>query len=519
VLVNKHQLPQFFELIKHTRGGSNHMQSPPFESFSGFFELAEALERVARYDHSVSVPELGSLFAFDPDKLLSKDQQWLAEAYNVRFAWPYTNGTTALNVMALMTVTWPGDTVLCQRDSHISVFSPMIQLGLRPVYLTPPYSAQLGINLGVTPQQLRQALDQHPDTRAVFLTYPNYFGVATDIHACAQIVQERGIPLIVDSAHGAHFHFHPHLPLAAEETGATIVTQSTHKTCAALSQGSLALFNDEHVIDRFYEIVNQLGFLSTSFSYVILQSVMLAVLQLELQGETLLGQAIEISEWVRAAINRIDGLHSFGCEQPQLGFAAFDPLRVTVDVSQLGLTGFAVEDILIQDFNIYPEMATLRHVLFLFTLADDWAAGQRIVEALQDLARRPRLHQGVPDPHPPKVPPQVLLPRQVFFSQHRRCVPVKEAIGLVSAETIATYPPGSPIIVAGEEITSDAVEFLQIVHAHGGVLKGASDPHFATISVVDRPAITCSNLLAPTHDNEASQLLDGRQGFGHEYCN
>jgi len=482
------QLPHFLKMIKRTLADRFPWQSPQADFLPGFLEVVRDFERIARYDHSVSVPELGSLFHFDPDKPLGKDQQHLAEVYGVPFAWPSTNGTTTINVMALMAVTWPGDVVLCQRDSHISVFAPMIHLGLRPLYLSPPYSSQLGINFGVTPQQLRQTLDQHPGVRAVFLTYPNYFGVATDIQACARVVQERGIPLIVDSAHGAYFRFHPALPLAAEETGATIVTQSTHKTCIALSQGSLALFNDEQVFNRFYEVVNQLGFVSTSFSYVILQSIMLAVLQLELQGEALLGRAIEVCEWVRAEINRIDRLHSFGQEQAQEGFVAFDPLRVTVDVSQLGLTGFAVEDMLIRDCRIYPEMATLKNVLFLFTLADDWSTGRRVVEALRAIARRPRGYQYVPDLPLPQVPRQLFLPRDAFYSQYRRRVSVKEAIGLPSAETIATYPPGSAIIVAGEEITYEIVEFLQAVKGYGGVLKGASDPDFATIQVLETPA-------------------------------
>jgi arginine decarboxylase len=453
----------------------------------GLAELVSALERIAAFDHSVSIPDLGSVFRFDPTKPLGQDQCQLAQAYGVRFAWPSTNGTTPLNSMALMAVVSPGDTVLVQRDCHTSVFAPFIHLGLRPVYLAPPYAADLGVNLGVTPEQLRRALDEHPDTKAVFLTYPNYFGVATDIAACARVVLGRDIPLIVDAAHGAYLRFHPALPSPAEASGATIVTQSTHKTCSALSQGSLALFNDERVVSRFYEVVNQLGFVSTSFSYVILQSIILAVFQLQMEGEALLGRAIEMSEELRAAINQIDGLTCFGLAQRRAGFTALDPLRITVDVSQLGLTGFAVEETLIRDFNIYPELATLTNVLFLFTLADDPDAGRRVLRALHAVARG-----GVRRPAPrqfplPPTPRQLCLPRASFFGRLRRGVPVQAAIGLPSAETIATYPPGSPIIVVGEEITREVVAFLQEVHAQGGVLKGASDPTLTTISVVDAP--------------------------------
>jgi arginine/lysine/ornithine decarboxylase len=460
----------------------NHRAGEPLNDIA---QLADDFTRIAQYDHSVSIPELGSLFRFDPMTHLGKDQQRLAEMYGVPFAWPSTNGTTSLNTMALMTLVSPGDTILCQRDSHVSIFAPMIHLGLRPVYLQPPFSYRLGINLGVTPDQLCEALDQHPEIRAVFLTYPNYFGIATDIQACARVVHERGIPLIVDAAHGAHFQFHPELPISAEETVATIVTQSTHKTCTALSQGSLALIKDESVIDRWYDVVNHLGFVSTSFSYPILQSIMLAVLQLELQGETLLGRAMEVSAWVRSEVNTIDGLYCFGVERAQAGFVALDPLRVTVDVSGLGRTGFMIEDILIREFRIYPELATLNHVLFLFTLVDDWDEGRRVIEALSAIRRSEGRGRATYDLHPPNIPRQCLLPRDVFYSKQLRRLPVREAIGRISAETIATYPPGSPVIVAGEEVTDDHVAFLHAVEAHGGVLKGASDPHLTTMVIVD----------------------------------
>lgn len=464
------------------------MHTKASEPFAGFFDMVEALGRAAQYDHSVSIPQLGSVFRYNPASPLGTDQRLIAEVYNVSFAWPSTNGTTALNVMALITLARPGDKVLYQRDSHVSVFAPMIHLGLQPIYIQPTFDSQLGISLGITADQIRQQLDLHPDIRAVFLTYPNYFGIATDIQNCAELLRERRVPLIIDSAHGSHFHFHPQLPLSAEATGASIVTQSTHKTCIALSQGSLALFNDLSIVERFYEVVNHLGFVSTSFSYVILQSIILSVLQLHSQGETLLGTALEVSDSVRRQINTFDGLWSFGQELAgtRPGFKALDPLRVTVDVSQLGVTGFQFEEQLIEQFNVYPEMATLQHVLFLFTLADNQQAGEQVVEAVQEVAARTQRRQPIVSTTSPCIPPQIYLPRDVFFEQKRRRLPVAEAVGLPSAETIATYPPGSAIIMAGEEITGEIVEFLQRSQSYGGVLKGASDPSFSTVLVMDR---------------------------------
>jgi len=447
-------------------------------------EMLNQFKDIARFDHSVSIPELGSLFRFDEGTALGQMQKGVAQIYDVPFAYLTTNGTTSLNVLALLSLTRPGDTVLCQRDSHVSVFAPMIQADLRPVYVEPVYDTDLGLSLGVTPEQLDQALKANPEVKAVFLTYPNYFGIATDIEACAQVVARQGTHLIIDAAHGAHFGFHPALPRPAQDTTAAIVTQSTHKTCSALNQGSLALFNDEQVIDRFYEMVNHLGLITTSFSYVILASVVMAVLQLYEQGGALLNQAIEVATEVRQQINQIEGLSCFGWEARRAGFVEFDPLRVTVDVSRLGLPGFAIEKMLVEEFKIYPEMGTLRNVLFLFTMADDHHSGQQVVMALTRIARRlPPLAPPQVLPVPPN-PPQVLSPRPVFFHPQRRAVPVRESIGAISAETIACYPPGSAIIVAGERITPEVIAFLEEIQQRGGTLKGASDPQFKSIQIV-----------------------------------
>ena len=454
--------------------------------------LARDLRTIARYDHSVAIPELGTLFRFEPGTALGRAQRRTAEIYGVPFAYPSTNGTTPLNVLALLTLLRPGDTVLIGRDAHVSVLAPLIHLGLRPVYLTPGYAADLGVPLQITPAQLRAALDAHPEVRAVVLTYPNYFGVAGDLAGCAAVARERGVPLIVDSTHGAHLAFQPDspdLPPPAERSGAAIVTQSQHKTCGALGQASLALINDPGLIERFYEVVNGTGFVSTSFSSVILASLFESIWRLHREGAALIAERLAMVAWAREAINRIPGLRSFDATDRREGFAAFDPLRLTINVAASGQTGFAVERAL-QSCGHYPEFATLDTVLCLVTLGTAWEELRGLVRALAAIVAAPpgaRVRRPVPRlAAMPPQPRQLLSPREVFYSQRRRRVAVGEAVGGISAETIATYPPGSALIVAGEEVTSEVLDFLREARAQGATLKGASDPDLTTILLVDR---------------------------------
>jgi len=448
-------------------------------------KISQMLKQIARLDHSVSVPTWGTLFRFEPTSPLGQAQANVAEIYGVPFAYPSTNGTTTLNVMALLCVVSPGDTVLVQRDSHVSVLAPIIHAGLRPVYVTPRFSEKLGVTMGVTASELRQELDQHPEIKVVFLTYPNYFGIATDIAALAEVTAQRGIPLIVDSAHGSHWAFHSSFPIRAEQVGAQIVTYSNHKTCPTLGQGSLALFNDEQLIPRLYEVVNNLGFVSTSFSSVILTSLFNGIDLLNTEGDTLLGQRLEMANWARNQINEIDGLHTFGLEEAEPGFLGFDPLRLTVDVSGIGYTGYQIEDILIKKHGYYPEMGTLQNVLFLITTGIRWKEIRQLVEFLRQIACNPRSQKRLPDMTRPGLPCQILLPRDAFYFRNRRTMQVDEAAGYVSGETISAYPPGSAVIVAGEQITPEIVSYLKTVHRVGGVLKGASDGNFRTIQILE----------------------------------
>ncbi len=451
----------------------------------GYLQMLDDFEKIGRYDHSMSVLELGSLFAYNPETALGRTQDYLAGVYGVKFVWPSTNGTSILNIMALMSCTHPGDSVLLQRDSHVSVYSAIVHHDLEPVYLKPNYATDLGLPLGVTPQDLEAALNEHPGIKAVFLTYPNYYGVATDLEACARLLHQRGIRLIVDSAHGAHYRFHPDLPLSAEQTSTALITQSQHKTCSTLSQGSLALFNEESLIQPFYEWANLGGFVSTSFSFIILQALVLGVLQLEKQGRTLLQNALEAAYWAREQVNQIPGLKTFGLEAVRPGFSTLDPLRVTVDVSGLGLSGFEVCERLMREFNIYPELATFQNVLLMFTLVDDLRVVRRVVQALRRIAADTRGHFQQPRLELPPLPAMHLWPRAALHHRPRRILPLHQAIGQVSAETISAYPPGSAIIVGGEEVTAEVVEFLQAVKKLGGSLKGASDPQFGHIQVLE----------------------------------
>ena len=448
-------------------------------------------------DSSVSQSELGSLFRPWENDPIGDAHRRIAAIYGVPYAFISTNGTTTANKLALYTLVGEGDEVIVERDCHVSVVQTLNEIGATPRWLMPPFDEELGVNLCSTPEQLTAMLDAYPRARAVHLTSPKYFGITGDIARMVQTCHERGVRVLVDEAHGACIRFHPQLPTSAtaSHVRADIVTQSTHKTTEALSQGSILLLGDEALKPRFLHALQGTPAISTSFLYPLLLSVERAIEHLVEFGESALGTSIERAQRLRDAVNHIDGLRSWGAEKRSGrgdAFRELDPLRVTVDVSRLGRTGWSVEEVLHDQYGITVEFGDARNVLVLITTGTSDGHVTRLVEALRSVAaeRRPRGTVRHRPWSPPRVPPeQVATPRAAFWHVWRgegvSMVPVDDAVGRISGETIAVYPPGNALIVHGERITDDVVRYLRDAQAAGAHLKGASDPEFASIIVID----------------------------------
>jgi len=446
-------------------------------------EGAQLLKGAYQLDHSTSVGDLGSLFVPQGNRPIQQLKRRIAAAYGAAWSFPSTHGTTILNVLALLSACPAGGRVLVNRDAHTSVTAALIQGGLHPVYLVPPYDADLGLATGPTAASVRQILGRER-VDCVFLTSPNYFGIVGELAAIIECAREQGLPVVVDAAHAPHFHFCSRMPDAAEDLGADLVCQSTHKVASALSQGSVLLLNDERFIAPLYEHVNDLGLVSTSFSYPILSSIELGVLQLLEDGERLWSDAVDRADRFREVCRTIPGVACFGREQIDRsdGVTAIDATRVTIDVSRTGLTGFEVERRLGAG-GIYPELSTLRHVLFLITPGTADEDLDTLGRTLDAICRRPAPATRRRLPPPPPLPEMAVLPRTAKFSA-KRSVPLADAIGAVSGETVATYPPGAPVIAAGEIVSEEVVDYLDCLRSHGAVLKGAADPSLRTLRVL-----------------------------------
>ncbi|WP_414417570.1 aminotransferase class I/II-fold pyridoxal phosphate-dependent enzyme [Synechococcus sp. R55.4] len=448
-------------------------------------------ENVFRADLT-ELPEVDNLH--DPDGVIREAQELAAAAYGADRSWFLVNGSTCGVETLVMAVCDPGDKILLPRNCHKSAIAGVILSGAVPAYIEPDFDPELGIAHGITPAGLEGALAEHPDAKGVLVVSPTYYGVCCDVQALASIAHAHGLPLLVDEAHGPHFGFHSELPISALEAGADLVVQSTHKVISGMTQASLLHLQGSRIDPNRVRNILQL-LQSTSPSYVLMMSLDVARRQMALEGEALLGQALALADQARARLNRIPGLRCFGPERigSTPGFFDFDRTRLTVTVTELGLFGFDAHDWVNDHFHVQPEMSTLHNVVFIVSIGNTQRDIDRLVESFAALSQhfqgsRPsraamEKMQRLAQLPRPCLPPQRLSPREAFFAPIQR-VPFQEAAGHTCAEIISPYPPGIPILVPGEEVTQEAVNYLLLVHEAGGFINGPEDVRLQTLKVV-----------------------------------
>lgn len=419
-----------------------------------------------------------------PEGCLKEAQQLAARLWGADEAFFMVNGTTeAIHIMLMATLS-PGDEVIIPRNSHRSVVGGLVLSGARPVYISPEQDDALGIAHGVTAKAVRQAFAEHPGAKAVFAVYPTYYGVASELCGIAGAAHEKGVPLLVDEAHGAHLRFSDELPPDALSCGADLVAQSTHKLLGAMTQASMLFRKGGRVPE---ERVRRMASLltTTSPNYLLMASLDIARLQMEEEGNSLVVRAVRLSEELRDAVNTLPGLWCFGRERMgRPGAAALDLTKLTVNVSGLGLSGEEAMRFL-RKKNIQAELADARNVLFIISVADTERETERLFEALKELSAENSGKDSasllsVSSPPNLKI---ILSPRETFYAARER-LPLAQSVGRIAAEEITFYPPGIPAIAPGEQITEEAVGYLREMSRMGMKVTGAQDVSLSTICVV-----------------------------------
>ncbi|GGZ05828.1 ornithine decarboxylase [Streptomyces olivaceoviridis] len=422
--------------------------------------------------------------------VLEQAQELMADAVGAEHAFFSTCGSSLSVKTAMCSVAGPGEKLLLSRNAHKSVIAAVIINGVEPIWVHPKFDAERHMAHPPEADDVRDRLREHPDAKGMLLITPTDWGTCADVRAVADACHAFDVPLIVDEAWGAHLPFHPELPVWGMNADADLVVTSVHKMGGAIEQSSV--FHLQH--DRVSPTVlkqreDLLG--TTSASSLVYAALDGWRRQMVEQGHDLLDAALHRAERVRALLRELPGLRVMGDEVVQQDLAAeFDPLKIVVDVRDLGISGMQAAEWLRANCHVDVGGSDTCRISASITHADDDATEKLLVESVRSLVERadtiePRPAVHLPEPRALELE-QAVLPREAFFGPAED-VPAERAVGRIAAETISPYPPGVPVVAPGEVITAEIVDYLRSGIAHGFLIPDAANSSLETLRVVARP--------------------------------
>jgi lysine decarboxylase len=427
---------------------------------------------------------------FHPSGCVREAQQLASELFGSAATFFLSAGSTLGVAAALLATVRPGETIVLPRNIHRSVVAALVLSGAIPRFVAQASLPECGA-LGVTVDAVVAKLDESPKPAAVLLTRPSYYGLTRDLDAVVAACHARGVPLIVDEAHGAHLHFlPPGCPTPALATCAAIVVQSCHKTLGSLV-GSAQMHVGRDGLVAAGQVQDALNVLqTTSPNYLMLASLDVMRRWLWKEGHELFRAAVDEVRRLEDEIDAMPGLRVLRPERdPRLAGHLRDPLRVVVNTSDTGWSGYEVERHLRNTFQVEDELADLENVVYILSPRDDEDARRRLIAGLWSVSNSSRAvsplnpQSAIRNSQSIPIPPLAMPPREAALAA-KVSAPFDASSGRVCAEMVMFYPPGIPLLMPGEVVTPEIIELCRQLLAAGGH-PYASDPSLQSLQVVE----------------------------------
>ena len=425
-----------------------------------------------------------------PEGILKKAQETAASVYDTKECYYSVKGSTAALLAAVSATVPRNGQILVARNCHKAVYHALYLRNLIPTYVYPQMDPKWWINGGISSDKVERALAENPEIKAVLLTSPTYDGVVSDIEKIAEIVHRYEIPLIVDEAHGAHFHFSNYFPTSAAELGADLVIQSFHKTLPSMTQTAV-LHNcsdrvDSRLIRRFMGIYQ-----SSSPSYILMASMDACMEKMSSDGNEMFREFTKILEKARRRLSECKYIRLVSPEIGTAGVFDYDRSKLLFSTRYASMTGSELAQILLEKYHIQVEMETEHYVLALAAVGDSGEGFERLCQAIEEINQEEaQKKKEKRETEEPKAGRTAYTSLSQFMSiteameSKSEIRKLEESVGRISAEFGYLYPPGIPLIVPGEQITGQFIRNMRIYMEEGLYLQGLEDYTNETIRVV-----------------------------------
>ena len=478
---------------------SNQSRAPIYEALQKFREMRVVPFDVPGHKHGRGNPELteflgqqcvgidvNSMKPLDnlchPVSVIREAEILAAEAFGAAHAFLMVGGTTSSVQSMVLSCCKRGDKIILPRNVHRSVINALVLCGAIPVYVNPDVDHRLGISLGMSREQVQNAIEKHPDAVAVLVNNPTYYGICSDIRAIVDMAHRAGMLCLADEAHGTHFYFGENMPVSAMAAGADMAAVSMHKSGGSLTQSSLLLTGPNMNPGHVRQIINLTQ--TTSGSYLLMSSLDISRRNLALRGREGFRKVIEMADYAREEINAVGSYYAFGRELINgNSIYDFDPTKLSVHTRDIGLAGIEVYDILRDEYDIQIEFGDIGNILAYLSIGDRAQEVERLVSALAEIRRRFQT-DGTGLLSQEYIDPQVVTSPQDAFYADKCSLPLRETEGMVCSEFVMCYPPGIPILAPGERITAEILDYIEYAKAKGCNMTGPEDPDILKLNVL-----------------------------------
>ncbi len=411
-------------------------------------------ERAGSWD-SPELPDFGGPLV--SSGAVGKSQQEFADLLGVRRGWYGVNGATGLLQAALLSVSRPGEAVLMPRNIHRSIIQACVLGGLTPVLFDLPFLEDRGHYAPPDESWLLKVLDRLVEKGIVVssavLVHPTYHGYSNPLRPLVNQLHSRGLPVLVDEAHGTYLisDLDNDLPESALMAGADLVVHSLHKSAAGLSQTAVMWMQGDLVDPESIERSLSL-FQTSSPSALLLASCESALKDLlSDKGKKKLRICLEEARELTYCLRK-QGLPLLENE---------DPLRLILHTSVEGISGLDA-DLWYMNRGLVGELPEPGTLLFCLGFAPQFGLAKsmksRWDQLLEDLGNKKSF---LPFSPPPSE--LIAVPAMNCGEAWRACskkVDLENAEGSIAAELICPYPPGIPIVIPGERLSYNLIMWL-----------------------------------------------------------
>lgn len=432
----------------------------------------DILENLYKLD-TTEIPGTDNLHS--PEECIKESLKRASEVFKSDKTFYLVNGSTCGIEAAIMASVNPKEKIILNRDCHQSAINSCIIGDIDPIYINPSINKDSNTLSGVSFNDVKRVIDSNLDAKAVFLTYPTYFGDVFDLKSICSYAHEKGMTIIIDEAHGAHLGLSEKLPETALSQGADIVIQSTHKTLPSFTQSSMIHIKGNRIDEN--KLINMLRITeSSSPSYLLMASLDIAVDIYKKNGFDLMDELLNnIDEFKRELYK----LKNIKVDESK------DYTKIFLNTKKLGITGHELENILREKYNIQVELSNYYGVLLIATIGntkDEFVNLKDVLFEIDKIYKKENYLKNVS--YPIKLPKKILSPREAFYMDKKN-VKIENSIGKISGEYIIPYPPGVSLVSPGEEITREVIDYIIECKSKGMNVNGVKDSELRFLQVID----------------------------------